>query len=231
MKRVGTFTWTSAAPTAVDEELAIYDDGTAWLAVRRPRSVRGPIGTFRTSPEAGDLERLRAAGPGPVAFDVVRGVDDPELTALFALANRVSDLARATPQAVATFQAGGRGGSAGAVEVSLIVLGDGERPVEFELDPARCTVHFSNAGQPVAWFPMPALASGFVTQDFEGLGGLRMRAKVPPGELGAIAFDVPRPGNATAVSIEVAGRLAEALPDQRTPEPFAVRTEDGSLAG
>jgi hypothetical protein len=97
------------------------------------------------------------------------------------------------------------------------------------LEPSKCTVHFSQGGQPIAWFAMPELGSGFVTPDAEGLGGLRRRAKVKPGAYGATAFDIPAPGNATAVSIEVAGWLSEALPDERSPAPFAVRTEDAPI--
>ena len=37
MERLSTVRWHSPPPTSVDEELALYDDGTAWLTVRRSR--------------------------------------------------------------------------------------------------------------------------------------------------------------------------------------------------
>jgi hypothetical protein len=115
--------------------------------------------------------------------------------------------------------------------MALAVTGGGTKAVQFELEPAKCAVHFTAGGQPVASFPLPELGSGFVTPDAEGFGGLRRRAEVPPGEFGATAFDVPAPGTATAVAIEVAGWLAEAFPDERSPAPFAVRTADTPIPG
>jgi len=232
VSRVATFAWRSPPPTSVDERLAVYDDGTALLVVRRPRALTGAIGTFKTKPRGDDLRSLTAAGPGPVVFELTGRPGDPASAALLAVAERVSAAARAKPRAVATFFAGPLAGvAAGRLSMSLLVVGSGTKAVELELEPAKCTVHFSEGGQPIAWFAMPELGSGFVTPDAEGLGGLRRRAKVKPGAYGATAFDIPAPGNATAVSIEVAGWLAEALPDARLPEPFAVRTEEAPIPG
>jgi len=232
MKRLATFAWRSPPPTSVDELLAIFDDGTAWLVLRRPRTGTGPIGTFRTKPVAADLAALTAAGPGPIAFDVLDPPRDPATAALRTAAERVAAAAQKTPRATATFHAGPSGPvSGGRLAMALLVVGAGKKAVEFELDPGRCTVHFNAGGQPIAWFPMPELGSGFVTPDAEGLGGLRMPAKVPPGDYGATAFDLAAPGNATTVSIHVEGSLSEALPDEPMPAPFAVSTDAAPIPG
>ena len=230
MKRLATFEWRSPPPTSTDECLAIYDDGKARLVIRRPRALMGAIGKFVTEPSADDLKLLTSFGPGPVVFEVLNQPKDAAATALLEVANRVSAAALAEPHATATFYAGPLGAvTAGKLAMSLLVVGGGTAAVAFELEPAKCTVHFSNAGQPITWLPMPALGSGFVTPDFEGLGGLRRRAKVQPGDYGATAFDIPTPGNATSVSIEVAGWLVEALPDERSPKPFAVHTVEAPI--
>ncbi len=230
MNRLSTFEWHSPPPTSVDERLAIYDDGSAWLVVRRPRALVGTIGSYVATPSDDDLRALTSPGRGPVVFDLLGQPRDVAAADLLAIANRVAEAARAKPRAIATFYAGPLAAvAAGRLSMSLLVVGGGTKAVQFELEPSKCTVHFSHGGQPIAWFAMPELASGFVTPDAEGLGGLRRRAKVKPGAYGATAFDIPAPGNATAVSIEVSGWLAEALPDERSPAPFAVRTEDAPI--
>jgi hypothetical protein len=230
LKRLATFAWRSPPPTSVNECLAIYDDGSAWLVVRRPRALTGAIGNFVAQPGDDDLLALTSSGPGPIVFELLSQPRDTKAADLLAIANRVSEAARAKPHAIATFYAGPLAAvAAGRLSMSLLVVGGGTKAVQFELEPAKCTVHLSRDGQPIAWFAMPELGSGFVTPDAEGLGGLRRRAKVKPGAYGATAFDIPAPGNATAVSIQVSGWLAEALPDERSPEPFAVRTEEAPI--
>jgi hypothetical protein len=232
VRRLATFAWRSPPPTSVEEILAVYDDGSAWLVVRSPRSLTGAIGTFTTRPEPDDLAALSAEGPGPVTFDVLHRPDVGAAADLFTIANRVASAARAAPRATALFQAGVVGpAAAGRLSLALAVMGDGTEPVQFELEPEKCSVHFGAGGQPIAWFPMPELGSGFMTPDFEGLGGLRRRATVGPDDFGATAFEIAVPGNATTVSIQVAGFLADALPDERTPEPFSVRTDDTPISG
>ncbi len=231
MKRLATFTWQSAPPTSVDELLAVFDDGTAHLVLRRPRTGTGPIGTFVTKPAAADLAALTAAGPGPISFDVREQSGDPA-AAVRTTAEEVAAAARTTPRAVATFYASPSGPIAGGqLAMALLVVGGGKQAAAFELDPRHCTVHFSAGGQPIAWFPMPALGSGFVGPDAEGYGGLRMPAKVPPGDYGATAFELAAPGNATTVSIHVEGRLADALPDEPMPAAFAVGTDEAPIPG
>jgi len=230
MKRVATFEWHSPPPTSVDECLAIYDDGSAWLVVRRPRALAGAIGSFVTNPSADDVKVLTSAGSGPVVFDVVTPPREPAAAALMEIAGRTSSAALSTPRAIATFYAGPLAAIAGGkLSMALLVVGGGKKAVQFELEPSKCTVHFSSGAQPITWVPMPELGSGFVTPDAEGLGGLRMRAKVKPRAYGATAFDISAPGNATTVSIEVVGWLVESLPDDRSPRPFAVRTEEAAI--
>lgn len=230
MKRLATFAWHSPPPTSIDECLAVYDDGSAWLVVRRPRALTGAIGSFVMRPGDDDLRALTSSGPGPVVFQVLSQPGDTAAADLLATADRVASAARTKPRAIATFYAGPLAPvAAGRLSMALLVVGGGRKAVQFELEPSKCTVHFSAGGQPIAWFAMPELGSGFVTPDAEGLGGLRRRAKVRPGAYGATAFDSPAPGDATAVSIEVSGWLAEGLPDEPSPEPFAVRTEEAPI--
>jgi hypothetical protein len=230
VKRLATFEWHSPPPTSVDECLAIYDDGSAWLLVSRPRALTGAIGSFVTKPSGDDQNLLASAGPGPVVFEILTRRQDPAVADLMVTANRVSSAALATSRAVATFYASPLAAIAGGeLSMALLVVGGGTKAVEFELEPSECTVHFSAGGQPITWFPMPELGSGFVTPDAEGLGGLRRTAKVRPRKYGATAFDISAPGNATAVSIEVVGWLVEALPDERSPRRFAVRTDEAPI--
>ena len=232
MRRLATFAWRSPPPTSVDEILAIFDDDTARLVVRRPRTLSGPIGTFVVKLGEDDVATLTGAGPGPVVIDVLGQVQASAPAAVLALAERTSAAARAKPRATATFRASPVAAvAAGTLAMALLVEGGGRKAVQFELEPRRCMVHFSRAGVPVASFPLPELRSGFVSPDGEGFGGLRRRAKVGPGAYAATAFDVPAPADATAVSIDVAGWLVEALPDERTPEPFDVRTDDTPIPG
>jgi hypothetical protein len=61
------------------------------------------------------------------------------------------------------------------------------------------------------------------------MGGLGRRAVVAPGEYGAIAFEVPAPSAASSMTIQVAGWLAEALPDDLWPHAFLARTAEAAL--
>jgi len=107
----------------------------------------------------------------------------------------------------------------------------GERAVEFELGPSAGAVHFSANGQPVSWSEFPELRIGFVTAAAKGLGGLRSAAVVGPGAYGAITIPVVVPEGADGVSVQVAGWLRAALPDDEMPQPFEVRTDRAPLTG
>jgi hypothetical protein len=232
VSRVATFHWRTPAPTSVDEELAVYDDGHALLAVRSSRRLLPAIGSYTCTPDGEDLHLLTAAGPGPIEFDLLMPPAGPEMAALMSAADRVAATGEAAPEAVATFHVRTLGSPAdGMLTVSLLVVGSGARAVEFELDPAASSVVFRASGQPVGWVDVPELAIGFVTPDAEGLGGIHRRAIVEPGAYGAIVFDVPLPAGSGAVSVRVAGWLAEALPDHPMPERFAAATAEVPIDG
>jgi len=233
MKRLATIVWQSPAPTSVDERLAVYDDGTVWLVIRRPRELAGSIGSWFTRPAAVDLAALAAPGPAPIVFDVLRQHDSgaPASDELWSVAERVRAAAAEDPRAVATFGAAAlEVVGPGRRSVALTVTGAGTDAVAFELDAARCTVQFSASGQAMAWVPLPELGSGFVTPDFEPLGGLRMRATVPPEAFGATAFEMAVPGGATTIAIQVAGWLIGALPDEPERGAFFTRTDEAPIS-
>ena len=185
MLRIAEFHWLVSPPGAVDEQLVVYDDGTAWLVVRRPRVPSPTVGSYRCRPPQGDLDALAARGPGPFTIDLL--APDQPLRALFPVLERVRALAAASPHATATFHSRA---IPAEPNFALMVVAAGERAVEFELEPSRCTVHFYASGQTVGWQPFPPLAAGFIGPDATGLGGLHRRAIVDPGAYGAIAFAV-----------------------------------------
>ena len=218
--RLATFEWHTPPPTSVDEVLAIYDDDEAMLVVRRPRTDSATIGSYAIHVSAEDRLALAAAGPGPHAFDLLAPPTDSGMAELMAAADRVASKALATPLAVVTFHAHSPGPNAsGGLGVTLLAVGAGTQAVEFELDPARCSVQFFAAdGQPVSWQDLPALPTGFVTPDATGLGGVRRMAVIAPSAYGAIAFVATPPRGAARVAVLVAGRLSRAFPDESAPE-------------
>lgn len=230
MRRLATFAWQSRVLLVVDETLAVYDDGTAWLVVRSPRGMPGMIGTFVVKPARANLAALVSVGPEPIVVDPAHPTVDTAAAPALAMAERVAASARRRPRAVATFSAGPLAPAAGGrLAMALLVDGKGRDTIEFELDPEHCRILLRGGGREVGSFAMPELGSGFVTQDGEGLGGLRRRARVRPGDFAATAFDVPAPGGAEVVSIDVAGWLSAALPDDPMPQRFAVRTAESPI--
>jgi len=109
--------------------------------------------------------------------------------------------------------------------LAIGMLGGGSQPAEFELDLAQCAIHFSSGGTPASSTPLPELSTGFMTPDTEGLGGVRQRAIVPPGVVGAISVPLVVPDDADQVSDRVVGSWF--LPGG-TPEEFEVHTEPQS---
>ncbi len=230
MDRRATFLWRTPPPTSVDEELAVYDDGTALLAVRGSHTLSPAVGTYLARPVESDLQLLFTAGPDPVTFDLLRPPVDPGSAALMAAADRVAAASLATPRAVATFHTQVREvGADGTLPVWLQVVGSGVQPVEFELDPGLSSVQFRNVGQTIAWVDLPDLPTGFVTPHVEGLGGVRRRAVVKPGAYGSIAFEVALPAGTTAIAVRVAGWLSEALPDDPMPAPFSLEIAEAPI--
>ena len=105
---LATFEWHTPPPTSVDEELALYDDGSAVLVVRQPRRPTATVGSYVAHPGADDARLLAAAGPGPVVFDLLAPATDAATEAtggLMAAADRVAADSLATPRAVVTFHA------------------------------------------------------------------------------------------------------------------------------
>ena len=200
MNRLATVAWQAPPPAVIDEQLVLYDDGTAWLVAR---------------------------GPTPVTIELFSHEPDPGNAELIAAADRIADVVRRTPRAVATFhvRALQRSGD-GVLKLGLMVVASGTTAVQFDLDPERCAVHFSANGGSLSWQEFPELQTGFVRPDASGLGGLNRRAVVSPGAPGALTLSVRPPDGASAVSLQVAGWLSEALPDAPRPERYEVRTAE-----
>jgi hypothetical protein len=225
MRRVATFYWEAAAPVPVNEQLALYDDGSARLVVRSPIDSKPTIGTYTYKPAKSDFEELAKAGKDDVSFDALGPISD-DLQELQTLASRVAFEARDNPEATASFYGPPLGPSSqGELSVVLQVVGAGKRAVQFDIDPLECAVLFSNFGEPVGWREFPDLATGFVTPDAEGLGGLGRRAEVKPKEYGALVVKTLLPTPVTGVAVQVAGYLYEALPDDKGAAPFTIRTD------
>jgi len=225
MKRVATFYWEAAAPVPVNEELALYDDGWARLVVRSPLDGKPTIGTYAFKPAKEDFDVLAKAGADDVSFDALGPISDA-MRGLQDQARRVAVEALDNPEATASFYGPPLGPSnSGELTVVLQVVGAGKRAVQFDIDPLECAVLFSNFGEPVGWREFPELATGFVTPDAEGLGGLSRRAEVKPKAYGALVVKTLLPTPVTGVAIQVAGHLYEALPDEKGGAPFAIRTD------
>ena len=230
MERVASFYWKTPPPTSVDEELALYDDGSVRLVVRRPRSESPTIGTYAHSPDKADFAELAKAGAGGVTFDLHTAVP-AELADLQALASRVADEARDKPEATALFYVRALSAPAdGTLSLAVGVVGGGTRAVEFDLDAGKCAVHFTSQGQTAAWYEFPQLETGFITPDAEGLGGLGRRAEVAPGAYGVVVVRVPVPAQFDGTFAQVAGRLYEALPDEPMGSGYEVRTDRTEVA-
>jgi hypothetical protein len=218
MQRLVTVHWRTPAPTSVDEELAAYDDGTVWLAVRSSRDSEPSIGTWSVTPSPDDHAALVAAGD--LEVDLLHPEILPEVV------DRLRAAARTTPVATARFIAAPGGGDG----VTLAAVAVGSRPVRFELDPDSLTVHLEQDGATLAWHEAARPATGFVTPDATGLGGVGRRAEIPPGSFGAIPLRAAgiegAPGD--EVAVQLGGWLAEGLPDQPMPLPFRARTAAAS---
>jgi hypothetical protein len=211
MVRLSTVRWHSPPPTSVDEELALYDDGTAWLTVRRSRGGEPVIGTWSATPSPEDHAALSKTD---LDIDLLKPSADPALAA----ADRVARAAM--PVATAEFHAGVTDG-----RVSVLVVAAGTRPVRFEVDPDAFRVHL----EPVAWREVPRPESGFVTPSAEGLGGIARVAEIEPGAYGALSLTTLDDTPATEVSVQLAGWLLDGLPDHLMSEPFEVRTAGVSV--
>jgi hypothetical protein len=222
---VVTVRWRTSSPNSVDERLIMDADGHARLEVLRPRSLGDTVGTYEGAVDEADFQALSAAGP-EVELDVVG--QDPRMTVVAAAADRAAQRLLASPLAVAQFFAR----PVGAVPplpttLAIGILGGGREPVEFELDLAACAIHFSSGGSQPSSTPLPELSTGFMTADTEGLGGVRQRAIVPPGVVGAISVPLVVPDGADQVSARVVGSWF--LPGESKPQEFEAHTAPQKL--
>jgi hypothetical protein len=228
-QRLATYLWRSPAPTAVDEVLVV-EEGQARLVVRRPRRVTSTIGSFVGRPTDEDRAILVAAGPGPFTFELWPPITDPDALELLAVADRVAETCLATPRATVTFSAGVVDiAPDGTIDIVLLATAVGRDPVVFDLRPDASVVHLSGPDGPITWLPMPQPATGFVTAQAIGVGGLGTPAHLEPGPPVGTTLRVPAVAGATTLAVEVAGTLSEALPDEPMPEPFAVRTPEAAI--
>lgn len=213
MRRLATVQWQSPPPTSVDEELAAYDDGSVWLAVRCSRDGTPTIGAWSVTPSSSDHAALVAVGD--VVVDLLHPQSVPEV------AERLRSAALANPVATAQFLAVRGEGQT----VTLVAAGGGTRPVQFELDPGSLVVHVEKEGAELAWFEAAPPETGFITPSAEGLGGLGRRAVIAPGAVGGLVLEVPRLAQADGdgVAVSASGWLAEGLPDEPLAARFRVR--------
>lgn len=218
-----TFTWGARQPVVVDEELAIYDNGRAWLVVRSPIGQRGPIGSF--SCDLGDADRDELASFHGQVLRFVAG-DNPSGSTARGIAERIADRCRETPESIATFHVLPSGAPMdGRLSLALVAIGGGNRPAEFELDHSSSSIHFHAGRNEVGWRECPAFPTGFVTANAVGLGGVGRVAEIEPGSHGVIAIGVHAVPGATSVSMRVAGWLRASLPDAGEPARFSTFTE------
>ena len=216
MAEIARIRWQSPPPTSVDEELMVYDEGSAYLVVRTARDGSPAIGTWRAAVGADELTVLTGQSRD---VDLRHAVDDPVVTA----AERIAAHAREFPVATATFYTSVLPDG----DVALLAVGAGAGPAGFQLDPDSVVVHLEDDdGNEVGWHPMQRLETGFVSPEPAGLGGVGRAAEIEPGAYGAIALTGPAISGppATAVAIETTGQLWDAVPEQPSYERFRVRT-------
>jgi hypothetical protein len=220
MATLVTVRWRTPPPSSVDERLIVGDGGRARLEVLRARTFGDTVGSYEGPVEESEVRELITAGT-EVELDVV--VQDPELAAVAVAADRVAQRLLASPLAVAQFFARPVGdASRGSATLALGVLGRGSEPVEFQLDLVESVIDFSFDGTPLSRTPLPELPMGFMTPDAEGLGGVRQRATVAPGVLGAISLPLVIPDRADQLSARVVGSWF--LPGEALPEAFEAHT-------
>ena len=53
--RIADVSWRSRFPPGIDEQLVVYDDGTAWLVARHGRENAAAIGSYASRPVDADL--------------------------------------------------------------------------------------------------------------------------------------------------------------------------------
>ena len=210
--------WTSPAPTAVDEELVVAENGVAALVVRTSRRGDPVVGTWRA-----------AVGPADVAAmagrDLVVDLLHPPADDAVDVAERIAAAAD-EPVAILAFAANALPDG----RVVLLAAGNGTTPAQVELDPGSLVVHLEGPdGAELTWQAVEPLITGFASPDAENLGGVRSPTRIGAGQYGGIAVSAPAAPGATHVAIALAGWLRDesADPDRRG---FRVRTAATALA-
>lgn len=221
MTETATVRWRSARTGATTAVLTL-DGLVARLVVTAEGPAPDTVGHYER-----ELTELPSAAALPAASELVYDAEAVSNDPIRAAAETLAAAVREHPVATAKFVlAPGEPGTTRAV--TLGVGNQAERPIAFTLDVSQCTVDFFAAGQAVGWQPFPSLPTGFVTSDAELLGGVRMRAAVGPGVVGAIVFDVAVPSAADEVRAHVAGSL---YVGEEVPIAFFARTAAVALAG
>ena len=191
--------WRTPPPSSINERLIVGDDGRARLEVLRPRTFGDAVGSYEGAVEEAEVRDLITAGR-EVELDVV--VQDPRLGAVAVAADRVGQRLLASPLAVAQFFARSVGDTSPG---SATTGAQGARPrLPVGRVPARsCQVRDSvqlRREASVINSACPELPMGFMTLTPRGLGGVRQRAIVAPGVLGAISMPVAVPDGADLLS-------------------------------
>lgn len=229
-----TLTHRPLPPAKVDEIVAITSDGTIWLWVGHAvdSSRRDLVGAFSTDATPDQLEQAHQVvaaiasrgaqppggpgGPGragglevstETASRVVgNGTGGPEAAQILALTEDLTSAALASPLAAARIAARVRPGE--QTQVSVVIRGEGTQDVGLLVDVNKLVVHWlDDAGSTVHWEPLPKPPMGLVDANAKLLDGVRGTARIPPGTSGAISVPMSPPAGATALSLQVTGRL------------------------
>lgn len=229
MRRLGEVRWRTGSPSSIDEELVLYDDGSAWLVVRRPRQSAHLVGSYAVEATAASEPEACAAVAAlgrPLVVDLLDPPRDGVAAATFTAAEQLAARCRAEPLRTVEWYAR----LLGPVDdsrrrLALGAVGRGRQAVEFELDPAGSGVSWLDGDQPIAWSELPVPPVGFVTPEGVGLGGVGRAGRIEPGHFGVVALDLAVPEAATGLFVQVAGWLRATLPDDSLAVPFQARTE------
>ncbi len=230
---------------AVDEELALYADGSAWLGVRMAADPdrEDRVGTFHAT--AGDVllaaaVRLAAevpalAVPAPgsataAAFaagtraDLVPGVGGPAAE-LLALLDELTVRAIGEPVATCRFSLAPVVTGTGP-GLALVVTNDGTEPALVTLDPSVLAVEWRDGPTAQGRDTVPPLPIGLIDRDGELLDGLFVPASIAPQSSAALTLPLERLAGASAMA-EIGGWIALRGPGAEPDIPldrFAART-------
>jgi hypothetical protein len=238
----------------VDEELALYRRGSAWLGVRVAADPdrEDRVGTFHAT--AGDVllaaaVRLAAEVPalavpargaaaatafaGGVRADLVPGVAGAAAE-LLALLDELTVRAIGEPVATCRFSLAPVATGAGP-GFALVVTNDGTEPALITLDPAALAVEWRSGPTVQGRDAVPPLPIGLIDRDGELVDGLFVPASIAPQSSAALTLPLERFAGASAVA-EIGGWIALRGPGTEPDIPldrFSARSRplEVSLAG